>query len=185
MDKSNTLGSRIKERRKLLKLTAHKLAVKCGISATTLYRAERGDILQLKSDALRQLANELQTSIDFLVGRTDKPTAENILANDSDARLLFSLYDGMDSENTKTLLAFAEYTKYRPLALRELLEAYNGLYEFTTDIVKGKKWKKNDSRYKRAQRQMSDIAIKLALNNHGTEPQFPRVKSNQPISKHI
>ena len=63
-----TIGQRIKARRLELCMNAETLAEKVGVSAATIYRYEKGDILRVNSDMLLPIADALLTTPAFLMG---------------------------------------------------------------------------------------------------------------------
>ena len=64
-----TTGERIKERRKRMGLSAEALADRVGVSPSTMYRYENGDISKIDADILDRIASELQTTSAYLLGR--------------------------------------------------------------------------------------------------------------------
>ena len=62
------IGQRIKERRKLLGLTADALGAKLGKDRSTIYRYEKGDIENLPLDILEPIAAALDTTPQQLMG---------------------------------------------------------------------------------------------------------------------
>lgn len=66
-----TTGERIKHRRKDLGLSADYLAEKLGVSRSTIFRYENGDIEKLPADALEPIAFYLHTSAAYLMGWED------------------------------------------------------------------------------------------------------------------
>lgn len=63
-----TIGNRIKERRKLLRMSAEELGKKLGKDRATIYRYEKGDIENLPLDILTPLAEALETTPQYLMG---------------------------------------------------------------------------------------------------------------------
>lgn len=63
-----TIGQRIKEKRKELKLSADELGAKLGKDRSTIYRYEKGDIENLPLDILEPIAEALHTTPQFLMG---------------------------------------------------------------------------------------------------------------------
>lgn len=74
-----TVGERIKARRKELGISADELALVLGVSRSTMFRYEKGDIEKLPGDALVPIANALHTTPAYLMGWEDSPTPENII----------------------------------------------------------------------------------------------------------
>ena len=63
-----TIGQRIKERRKALKMSADEMGAKLGKDRSTIYRYEKGDIENLPLDILEPIAEILQTTPQYLMG---------------------------------------------------------------------------------------------------------------------
>lgn len=63
-----TIGKRIRERRKELKISADELAEKLGKNRATIFRYEKGDIENLPLDILDPIAKILQTTPQYLMG---------------------------------------------------------------------------------------------------------------------
>ena len=87
-----TIGSRIKNRRKSLKMSADELGKRLGKDRSTIYRYEKGDIENLPLDILEPIANALGTTPQYLMGWDNEKTAT----------------EGGLSESKKQLLALAE-----------------------------------------------------------------------------
>jgi len=76
-----TTGERIKQRRKELGISADELALLIGVSRSTMFRYEKGDIEKLPGDVLVPIANALSTTPQFLMGWTDSSDAPVPSAN--------------------------------------------------------------------------------------------------------
>ncbi|MBR3554721.1 MAG: helix-turn-helix domain-containing protein [Oscillospiraceae bacterium] len=63
-----TVGERIKFRRKQLGITADTLAEKVGVSRSTVFRWEKGDIEKVPGDTLVPIANALSVTPAYLMG---------------------------------------------------------------------------------------------------------------------
>lgn len=63
-----SIGNRIKQRRKELKITADELAKRIGKDRATVYRYEKGDIEKFPLDILEPIAKALQTTPQYLMG---------------------------------------------------------------------------------------------------------------------
>jgi len=66
-------GDRIKLRRKQLGISADVLAEKIGVSRSTMFRYESGDIEKVPLDYLGSLSKALMTTPHYLMGWTDDP----------------------------------------------------------------------------------------------------------------
>lgn len=90
-----SIGKRIKERRKELKIGAEELARRLGKDRSTIYRYEKGDIENLPIDILEPIARALNTTPAYLMGwegRTDD-LAEFHARILNDAQLMDALED--------------------------------------------------------------------------------------------
>lgn len=74
------IGERMKLRRKELKLSADVVAEKLGVSRSTIFRYEKGDIEKLPTNILDDIAEVLKTTPAFLMGWEDEnvPSIETI-----------------------------------------------------------------------------------------------------------
>ncbi|MDR1482117.1 MAG: LexA family transcriptional regulator, partial [Synergistaceae bacterium] len=85
----------MKELRKKLDLTLDTLAKKCGVSTNTVWRWEQDKQVPM-IDMLERLANALQTSVNFLTGKTSDPSLMPFIVFDD-----FSKLKSMEKINTK------------------------------------------------------------------------------------
>jgi len=69
-----TIGIRVNQLREAHGLDVGQLQYKSGLSAAHIYRIEDGARQNLSADTLTKLADGLNTSVDFLLGRTDDPS---------------------------------------------------------------------------------------------------------------
>lgn len=63
------IGARIKNRRKQLNISADTLAKQLGISKSTIYRYENGEIEKIPSNILDRMAKTLNTSVEYLMDK--------------------------------------------------------------------------------------------------------------------
>ena len=70
------VGERIKQRRKDLKMSADELATSVGVSRSTIFRYEKGDIEKVGPDVLKKIAVKLNVSPADLMGWDDTPVQE-------------------------------------------------------------------------------------------------------------
>lgn len=68
-----TVSERIKELRKRRNYTADHVAEKLGVSRSTIFRYENGDIEKVPADIIDKLAGILDTNPSYLLGWTDDP----------------------------------------------------------------------------------------------------------------
>lgn len=87
------IGSRIKERRTELKMSADSLAKMIGKDRSTVYRYESGGIDKISAEMLEPLADALQTTPAYLIG-LDK-SEESVIAS-------FASSEGMQLRHMET-----------------------------------------------------------------------------------
>lgn len=63
-----SIGRRIKQRRKEMKISAEELAKRLGKDRSTIYRYEKGDIENMPIDILEPIAAALNTTPSYLMG---------------------------------------------------------------------------------------------------------------------
>ena len=68
-----TVGERMKARRKSLGISADKVAEALGVSRSTIFRYEKGDIDKVPSEQLEPIARVLKTSVGYLMGWVEEP----------------------------------------------------------------------------------------------------------------
>lgn len=76
-----TIGRRIKERRKELKMSVDELAKKLGKDRSTVYRYENGDIENLPIDIIKPIAQALDVEPQFLMDWKDASPEEIEISN--------------------------------------------------------------------------------------------------------
>lgn len=69
-----TVGERMKARRKSLGISADKVAETLGVSRSTIFRYEKGDIDKVPSEKLEPIARVLKTSVGYLMGWVEDPS---------------------------------------------------------------------------------------------------------------
>ena len=69
-----SIGAKMRERRKFLKISADELGKKLGKDRSTIYRYENGDIESLPMEILGTIATALETTPAYLMGWEEKPT---------------------------------------------------------------------------------------------------------------
>lgn len=70
-------GQRIKARRKQLKMSADEVAAKLGVSRSTIFRYENGQIEKVPANVLERLAEILKTTPIYLMGWDDDSNASS------------------------------------------------------------------------------------------------------------
>ena len=95
-----TIGQRMKQRRKELKMSADELGSRLGKDRSTIYRYEKGDIENLPLDILEPIAEALQTTPQYLMG-WEKVQKKNDALTDIVVRMrtdneYFSVVEGLN-----------------------------------------------------------------------------------------
>lgn len=104
-----TIGSRIKSRRKYLKMSADELGKRLGKDRSTIYRYEKGDIENLPLDVLEPIAEALETTPQYLMGWEEKKeTATNSSGLSPVKQQLLALAEQCSEEEAENLLKMME-----------------------------------------------------------------------------
>lgn len=88
-------------------MNQQELADRAGLTQATISRIESGRVEQLKSDALKQLAEALRVTMDYLVGRTSEVSSERLLESDPEAEELVQIYGELSPKNRRRIVEFA------------------------------------------------------------------------------
>lgn len=105
-----TVGERIKQRRKELKMSANELGIKLGVNRSTIVRYESGYIEKLPIDILEPIAKALHTTPAYLMNWEEEQKKNDIQADiilrmrtdDKFMSAVESLYK-LDSEKLESL----------------------------------------------------------------------------------
>lgn len=105
-----TVGERIKQRRKELKMSANELGIKLGVNRSTIVRYESGYIEKLPIDILEPIAKALHTTPAYLMNWEEEQKKNDIQADiilrmrtdDKFMSAVESLYQ-LDSEKLESL----------------------------------------------------------------------------------
>ena len=103
------LGKRVKSLREMRGFSQSQLAKQTGIKQPTLSRLEGGIAKEMRSDAVARLASALGVTSDFLLGKTDKIRAEDVLRDDPQAKTLLQSYLEMSLESKRMLVTYSAY----------------------------------------------------------------------------
>ena len=76
-----TVGERIKQRRKELKMSANALGIKLGVNRSTVCRYESGDIEKMPVDIIDPIAKALNTTPQYLMGWQEEQKKNDIQAD--------------------------------------------------------------------------------------------------------
>ncbi len=92
-----SVGQRIKNRRKEIKMSADEIAEKLNVSRSTIFRYEKGDIEKLPTNIIEELADILQTTPGYLMGWEDASKITDIS----------SIYSQLDKNRQDKVYEFA------------------------------------------------------------------------------
>lgn len=97
------VGERIKTRRKELKISADDIANKLGVSRSTIFRYEKGDIEKMPTETLNEIARILHTTPQSLMGWYDSSegiaTIYNRLNSDRQAKVYSYAQHELEEQN--------------------------------------------------------------------------------------
>lgn len=103
-----TIGNRIKNRRKYLKMSADELGKRLGKDRSTIYRYEKGDIENLPLDILEPIAYALETTPQYLMGWDEKTAPESGSGLSEAKKQLLDLAENCTEEDAERLLQVFE-----------------------------------------------------------------------------
>lgn len=113
-----TIGQRIQQKRKEMRMSADELAKKLGKDRSTIYRYEKGDIEKFPLDILEPIAKALNTTPAYLMGWERKEKENNIIA-DIVVRLR------TDSEFLAVVTQLNNLDKEKLSGVKQMLTAFN------------------------------------------------------------
>ena len=93
-----SLGEKVKALREKKGMNQKQLSEASLITQATISRIESGKVNQLKSDALKRLADALGSTVDYLVDKADQLTPEDVMKADKTAKYLFRGYEKLSSD---------------------------------------------------------------------------------------
>ena len=112
------VGERIKSRRKQLGISADTLADRVGISRSTMFRWEKGDIDKKDATVMNRIADALHTTSEYLFGLTEDPDqpfpsvhtkkGDAVVLNTDEAKILAVGFDRMPEAERKRALEMAK-----------------------------------------------------------------------------
>ena len=112
-----TIGQRIKARRKQLGISADTLAERVGVSRSTVFRWEKGEIDKIPAIELNKISKALHTTDEYLFGVVDDPEDNTVGMNANNAssaiendkiRTLSHVYPDMPPEMQLSVDIFLE-----------------------------------------------------------------------------
>ena len=100
-----TTGERMKKRRKEIGLSAEKVAELLGVSPSTVYRYENGDIENMPGAILEPVSNILMTTPAYLMGWEDSSSSCNLV---DDAATVYSVLTEQEQQFINNYRAIPE-----------------------------------------------------------------------------
>lgn len=99
------VGERMKARRKQLGVSADEVAKKLGVSRSTIFRYEKGDIEKLPTNIMDDLSDILKTTPAYLMGWSDIPVVNNEIV---DVTRLINIVHELEQDRKEKIYRFAE-----------------------------------------------------------------------------
>lgn len=126
------IGAKLKQRRIEEKISAEELANKLGVSKSTIYRYEKGEIAKVPTETLEKISKILNTSPAYFMGWSD-------LTHNSKSDIV-AIYEKLNENRQEKVLDFAS----DQLAEQEQESAVSSIFskkedddEYITDYVQG------------------------------------------------
>ena len=107
--KTFTIGELLKIQRKKLDMNQRQLAKASGITPATISRLESGQVKELKSEALKRLAEALNITVDYLVGRTTTLNPIDIAQLDPNIEYILRVYEQLSFKRKEELRNFVRF----------------------------------------------------------------------------
>ncbi|MGA1839192.1 MAG: helix-turn-helix domain-containing protein [bacterium] len=104
-----SLGELLKIQRKRLDMNQRQVARASGITPATISRLESGQIKELKSEALKRLADALNVTADYLLGRATRSNLSNMSEKDTNLEYILHVYKNLSFKKRKELRNFVSF----------------------------------------------------------------------------
>jgi len=104
-----TLAMKVRVKRQEKGYSQSELAKKSGLTQATISRLESGKVSQPRSDRIKKLADALEVTADFLVGKKDKLDFDDALRSDKMTQWLFGMYETLNREQRHYVLRFVHF----------------------------------------------------------------------------
>ena len=108
-----TIAKRVKVLREKAEMNQTELAKASGVPQTTISRIESGKVEQLRSETLIRLAEALKVPGDYLVGRANSLTPEDVFRSDSEAEILLRGYGNLSLKARQQVRDFVRFLEKR------------------------------------------------------------------------
>lgn len=124
----DNIGYRIKQRRKELKLSADVVAEKLGVSRSTVFRYEKGDIEKVPTNILEKLAEVLKTTPAYLIGWE----SEN---NSVYTKMLHESFDSLNSYRKRKVIDFSKLQLSEQNREKNKIYSIDENYTYYVDVL--------------------------------------------------
>lgn len=104
-----SFDQKVRELRENRGMNRKELAEEAKLTQATISRIENGLVKQLKSDALKRLADALRVTVDYLVGKTDRLTPSDVVDSDPQALAIFRGYEKLSDEGREDVANFVRF----------------------------------------------------------------------------
>ncbi len=104
-----SLGEKVRALRDKKGMNQKQVAEASGITQATISRVESGLVKELKSEALRRLAEALGVTMDYLVDKAENLTPSDILSSDTTARYILKGYEKLSRDGRDQLRNFVHF----------------------------------------------------------------------------
>ena len=89
--------------------TQNHLAEVSGVPQPSIWRLEKGLILNPKTSLLRKLAEALGVTMDYLLREEEKPSFDEVLRDDEVGQSIFRGYEELDDQGRDQLKSFTDW----------------------------------------------------------------------------
>lgn len=113
-----SIGSRIKQRRKEIGMSADELGKRLGKDRSTIYRYEKGDIENMPIDILEPIAVVLQTTPQYLMGWEEVQKKNDTLSD-----IILKMNEDLELLSMVEMLANLDFEKRA--AVKSVLSAFS------------------------------------------------------------
>ncbi len=103
------VSDRLKEVRERKGWTQNHLADISGVPQPSIWRLEKGLILNPKSSLLRKLADALEVSMEYLVAGDQSVSFDEILRHDEVGQAVFRGYESLSDQGKEQLKSFVQW----------------------------------------------------------------------------
>ncbi|HBZ87385.1 MAG: hypothetical protein A2509_12245 [Candidatus Edwardsbacteria bacterium RIFOXYD12_FULL_50_11] len=104
-----SFNEKVHQLRRNLKITQRSLAKQTSMTQASISRIESGKVNNLRPSTLIKLASALNVTIDYLIGKADKMTTNEMILADPNAKELFTCFEKLPMIEQKEIVKYAKY----------------------------------------------------------------------------